>query len=143
VLCYGILILYGLLAFSVLGAISIGYLSRKEENDVITALILVTALGTGALFLGLSDKYATGAYALLFGQIVGVSFQQSIETVVLGSICILILAFLYRPLLLTSVSTEIAEARGVSTSFIQMCFLLLLGIGLCNQCTCSRCTALF
>jgi len=120
--------MYGLLGFSILGAILIGYLSRKEENDVITALILVAALGTGALFLGLTDKYAIGAYALLFGQIVGVSSQQVIETVVLGLICILILAFLYRPLLLTSVSKEIAEARGLSTSFFQMCFLLLVAI---------------
>lgn len=30
--------------------------------------------------------------------------------------------------MLTSVSKEIAEAKGVSTSFIQMCFLLLLGV---------------
>lgn len=120
--------IYGLLTFSVLGAILIGYLSKKERNDVITALILVAALGTGALFLGLTDRYANGAYVLLFGQIVGVSFKQAIETVVLGLICILVLGFLYRPLLLTSVSKEIAEARGISTSFFQMCFLLIVAI---------------
>ncbi|MDD3223149.1 MAG: iron chelate uptake ABC transporter family permease subunit [Clostridium sp.] len=120
--------MYGLLTFSVLGALLIGYLSKKEKNDVTTALILVAALGVGALFLGLTDKYAMGAYVLLFGQIVGVSFNQAIETVVLGTICIFVLLFLYRPLVLTSLSKEIAEARGVSTSFFQMCFLVLVGV---------------
>lgn len=120
--------IYGLLTFSVLGAVLIGYLSKKDKNDVTTALILVAALGVGALFLGLTDKYAMGAYALLFGQILGVSFNQVIETIVLGVICILVLLFLYRPLVLTAVSKEISESRGVSTSFFQMIFLVLVGV---------------
>lgn len=48
-------------------------MSKKERNDVVTALVLVIALGTGTLSLGLTNKYGTGAYSLLFGQIVGIS----------------------------------------------------------------------
>ena len=74
--------LYGLVAFAVGGALSIGVLGKSERHDVVTALILVAALGTGDLFLSLTDKYATGAYAMLFGQIVGVSAQQVWDSVV-------------------------------------------------------------
>ena len=119
---------YGLAAFAVGGALLIGYLGKKERNDVVTALVLVTALGTGALFLGLTNKYATGAYSLLFGQIVGVSSDQVLVTAVLGAVCLLFLAFLYRPLLLESVSSEIAAVRGVPVRFIEVSFLIVVGL---------------
>lgn len=120
--------LYGMAAFAVGGALLIGYLGNKERNDVITALTLVTTLGTGALFLGLTNKYATGSYALLFGQIVGISSDRVVETAVLGIACLLGLAFLYRPLLLASVSREIAQARGVPVRLLEICFLVIIGI---------------
>lgn len=120
--------LCGLAAFAVGGALLIGTLGRKERNDVVTALTLITALGTGALFLGLTDKYATGAYALLFGQIVGVSDNQVVSTAILGAFCLACLAFLYRPLLLASVSREIAQARGVPVRFLEISFLIVVGL---------------
>lgn len=120
--------LYGLAAFTVAGALLIGYLGRKERDDVVTALTLVTALGTGALFLGLTNDYAAGAYALLFGQIVGVSSIQVMETAVLGFICLLFICFLYRPLILVSLSPEIAQSRGMPVKFIEISFLLIIGV---------------
>ncbi|CAA7601977.1 ABC transporter, TroCD-like [Acididesulfobacillus acetoxydans] len=120
--------LYGLSVFAVGGALLIGYLGTRERNDVATALILVAALGTGALFLGLTNKYATGAYALLFGQLVGVSSEQIVTTAILSLICLLALAFLYRPLLLASVSKEIAQSRGIPVRWVEMCFMVIVGL---------------
>jgi len=120
--------IYGLSLFSIIGALLIGYLSNEERNDVVTALILVATLGIGALFLGLSDKYAAGAYALLFGQIVGISTEQVLDTAVLGIICLAAIIFLYRPLLLASISKEIAESRGIPVRFIEMCFMVVLAL---------------
>lgn len=120
--------IYGLSLFVVGGALLIGFFSKKERNDIITALCLVAVLGTGALFLGLSNKYAAGAYALLFGQIVGVSYEQVFQTAILGVICILGIIFLYRPLLLTSVSKDLAESRGIHVRLIEMIFMVVLGL---------------
>ncbi|WP_051624266.1 metal ABC transporter permease [Clostridium akagii] len=120
--------IYGLSMFSIIGALLIGYLSSEERNDVVTALILVATLGMGALFLGLSDKYAAGAYALLFGQIVGISVEQVIDTATLGLICLLAIIVLYRPLLLLSISKEIAESRGISVRLVEMCFMVVLAL---------------
>lgn len=120
--------IYGLSLFSIIGALLIGYLSDEEGNDVVTALILVATLGVGALFLGLSDKYAAGAYSLLFGQIVGVSTEQVIDTAVLGGLCVFLIIFLYRPLLLASISKEIAKSRGIPVRFLEMCFMVVLGL---------------
>lgn len=120
--------LYGLATFAVGGALLIGSLSNHEHDDVMTALIMATALGTGALFLSLSSRYASGAYALLFGQIVGISSVQVLAIAILGIICLLCFMVLYRPLLLTSVSQEIAKARGVPIHAVEMCFLVLVGL---------------
>lgn len=120
--------IYGLSVFAIGGSLLIGCLGKREHNDVITALILVAALGTGALFLGLSDKYAAGAYALLFGQILGVSSEQVKDTIILTFICLLCIGFLYRPLLLESVSREIAESRGITIRLLEMFFILVVGL---------------
>ncbi|MFT8872249.1 MAG: metal ABC transporter permease [Sporolactobacillus sp.] len=120
--------LYGLIAFSVCGALLIGSMSKKAHHDAITALMLVTSLGIGALFLGLSDRYASGAYALLFGQIVGVSTDQITGTAVVGVLCLIGLAVLFRPLLLASVSPDIAAARGVPLRMLEAALLVIVAL---------------
>ncbi|HBC96582.1 MAG TPA: metal ABC transporter permease [Clostridium sp.] len=120
--------IYGLSIFAVIGALLIGALGKKEHNDVITALILVGGLGFGALFLGLTNKYAAGSYALLFGQILGVSTDQIFSTIVLTIACLICMAFLYRPLLLESISKGIAESRGISVKLIEMLFILTVAL---------------
>lgn len=124
----GINPVYGLAAFAVGGALLIGYLEKRGHKDVVTALILTAALGIGALFLGLSNSYASGAYALLFGQIVGVNSGQVKDTVLVAAFCLAGLVFLYRPLLLSTVSGEIAGARGVPVHLIEIAFLVVIGI---------------
>ncbi|MFT8389819.1 MAG: metal ABC transporter permease [Sporolactobacillus sp.] len=120
--------LYGLIAFSVGGALLVGSLSKKAHHDVVTALMLVSGLGVGALFLGLTNQYASGAYALLFGQIVGVSSDQIVGTVAVGVLCLIALTCLYRPLLLATVSPEIAEARGVPIRRLDMGLLIIVAL---------------
>lgn len=125
---FGISPVYGLAVFAAGGALLIGYLEKRGRSDAVTALTLTGALGTGALFLGLSNNYASGAYVLLFGQIVGVDSGQLAGTAVGAALCLAGIAFLYRPLLLTTVSGDIAQARGVSVRFIDIAFLCLIGI---------------
>jgi zinc/manganese transport system permease protein len=121
--------LWGLVAFAVAGAVGMGLLGvRTHERDSTTALLLVAALGTGALFLVLNNTFATAAFSLLFGSIVGVSRAQVWETAVLALGCALALALLYRPLLFASVSPVSAEARGVPVRLLGALFLIVVGV---------------
>jgi len=121
--------LWGLLVFAVAGAVGVGVLGTGEHGrDAVTALILVAALGTGALFLALNNSYATAAFGLLFGSIVGISRAQLWETVACAVACLLALAVLYRPLLLTAVSPEAAAARGVPVRLVGVLFLVVVGV---------------
>ena len=118
----------GLGIFAVGGALGIGWLSRRGRHDVATALSLVLMLGLGALFLSFSVEYAAAVYSLLFGEVLGVPAYDLLPMAGLGLACILAIALLYRPLLLTSITPEVAEARGVRPGRIETGFLLVVAL---------------
>jgi len=124
----GISTLIGLAAFALLGALGIGSMSRRGRHDVATALALVLMLALGAAFLSRTTEYEPEIYSLLFGEVLGVSTSEILPTAGLGIICIAAVAVIYRPLMLSSVTPEIAEARGIPSRRIELCFLIVLAL---------------
>jgi len=124
----GVSALLGLGVFSLAGALTIGLLGRRGRHDVATALALVMMLGLGALFLSFSEEYAQAVYSLLFGEVLGISSNDIAPTAILGLLCIAAIAILYRPLMLSSVLPEVAEAHGVSRFRMEMLFLVVLAL---------------
>jgi zinc/manganese transport system permease protein len=125
----GVAPLWGLVVFALGGAIGLGVLGVNEHGrDATTALVLVAALGLGALFIALNSTYATEAFSLLFGTIVGISRDQVWQTGVLALACLVGLAILYRPLLLATVNAQMAAARGVPVRLLGSLFLMLVGV---------------
>ena len=125
----GISTLLGLAVFSLLGALGIAALSRRRgRHDVATALTLVMMLALGAAFLSRTSEYEPEIFSLLFGQILGVSSTQLLPVAILGALCIVAIIGLYRPLTLSSVVPDIAEARGVRGFRIEVCFLIVVAL---------------
>jgi zinc/manganese transport system permease protein len=104
----GINPLVGLGVFSLGAALGIGALGRRGKADVATALALVMMLALGAAFLSQSTEYEPQIFSLLFGEILGVSTGELLPIAVLGLVCIVAIAVLYRRLMLTSIVPEIA-----------------------------------
>jgi zinc/manganese transport system permease protein len=129
----GINVIWGLAVFAVAGALGIGALGgegrgRKARNDVVTALALVVMLGLGALFVSISSQYAEETYALLFGEVFGVSQGEVLPIVGLGVVAAAAIGVAFRPLMLTSALPEVAEARGVSTRRVDLYFLIVMAL---------------
>lgn len=124
----GLSTLLGLGVFAAAGAITIALLGRRAGHDVATALAVVTMLALGALFLSLGSAYAPEVYALLFGQVLGVSGGQLLPIVGLGATAVAGVGVLYRPLMLSSVNPEVAETRGVRAGMVELAFLLVLAL---------------
>jgi zinc/manganese transport system permease protein len=124
----GVSTLLGLGVFSVLAALGIGALGRRGRHDVATALGLVVMLALGALFLSQSTGYEPEIFSLLFGEVLGVSSNEILPVLVLGLICIAAIAVLYRPLTMSSVVPDIAEAKGVSNYQVEMAFLVVVAL---------------
>lgn len=120
--------LLGLGTFAVGAALGIGWLGRRGRHDVVTALALVMMLALGAAFLSHTTEYSAEIFALLFGELFGVSNSEILPTAILAVACIVAIAVLYRPLLLSSAVPEIAEAKGIRTHRIEMAFLVVLAL---------------
>ncbi len=124
----GISTLTGLTVFSILGALGIGALGRRGRHDVVTALALVMMLALGAAFLSRTSQYEPEIYSLLFGEVLGVSSTQILPVAILSLACIAATAVLYRPLMLSSIVPEIAEAKGIRGHRIEIAFLLVVAL---------------
>ena len=124
----GINTLIGFGVFALAGALSIGALGRRGRHDVATALTLVLMLGLGALFVSLSVEYTPEVYSLLFGEILGVSTSELIPTAALAVVCVVAIALLYRPLMLSSLLPDVAEARGIASQRISLAFLAVVAL---------------
>ena len=114
--------------FHTLRCVGIGWLSKRGRHDVVTALALVFLLGLGDLFLNMGHAYAPAVFSLLFGEILGVDVSQVWQTCILGGLATIIMLILYRPLMMTSVAPESAQARGISTRGLNVAFLVVVAI---------------
>lgn len=124
----GINTLIGVAAAALAGALGIGWLGRRGQRDVATALALVVMLGLGALFLSFSTEYAPEIYSLLFGEVLGVSTTEIAPVAILGALSIAAILALFRPLLLTSLMPELAEARGIRAGRVELAFLVVVAV---------------
>jgi zinc/manganese transport system permease protein len=118
--------LIGLGVFSVCAALGIGAMGRRGRADAVTALALVMMLALGAAFLSQSTEYEPQIFSLLFGEVLGVSSGEILPVALLGLVCIVAVAVLYRRLMLTSVVPKIAEAKGLKPHRVEMLFLLVV-----------------
>ncbi len=119
----------GLLSFTLGAGIAIGALgNRLRGRDVTIGIVLAWALGLGVLFISLYRGYATEAYALLFGQILGISTSDVLATLAAGVITMAALIAVYRPLLFSSVDEDLAGAKGVPVTALSIVFMAILAV---------------
>ncbi len=113
------------------GAMDMIGVQRVRGRDLATGIVLGAAIGLSALFLYLDTTAGatTGAPAqILFGSIFTITAGTIPAIVILGVIAIACIAIVWRPLLLATVSTDIAAARGVPVRVVGLLFMLALAI---------------
>jgi zinc/manganese transport system permease protein len=121
--------LVGLLAFTIGGGLGMAALGKRAATrDVQIGTVLAFMLGLGVLFISLYKGYATEAYSLLFGEILGISSGDVLVTAIAAVLILLAVAVLYRPLLFTSLDEDVAEAKGVPVRAIGAAFLVVLAV---------------
>jgi zinc/manganese transport system permease protein len=118
----------GMGVFAVAGALAVTTLGRRGRNDVVIALSLVVMLAFGALFLSIGNQYSAEVFALLFGQILGVSGAEVLPIALLGAVCVIAVVVGYRRLMLSSVLPEMAAARGIRPLGMSVFFALIVAI---------------
>ncbi len=106
-------------------------IQRPRGRDLATGIVLGAGIGLAALFLYLvtTQRSTTGAtVTILFGSVFAIP-SSTIPLVLLLSLLVLALMLaLHRPLLLSSVSPEMAAARGIPVRLIGGLYLLALAL---------------
>jgi zinc/manganese transport system permease protein len=121
--------IFGLLLGSTLGALAIAALGRRATNrDTQIGIVLAFALGLGLLFIRLFPEYASEAYAILFGDIIGISTNALLITLIASWFILAAVGVLYRPLLFASLDEDVAEAKGMPMLVIGMAFMLVVAV---------------
>lgn len=127
----GISPVYGLLLFTSTGGTSIALLGRRAaQRDVQIGIVLSFLLGLGVLFISLYTGYATEAYSILFGQILGISSNDVLLTLIVSLVIMAAIVVVYRPLLFSSLDEEVAEAKGMPTLLLGIIFMLLVAVAI-------------
>jgi zinc/manganese transport system permease protein len=119
----------GLLLFTLAGALGMGVLGKRlYTQELAVGMVLAMALATGLLFISLYKGYATNVYAILFGEVLGITQSQVLLSLTTGFVTILVIAILARPLLFATLDPEVAQARGLPVAILGGIFLILLGL---------------
>jgi zinc/manganese transport system permease protein len=89
-------------------------------------------MGLTALLLALatqSRSAGNASMAVLFGSLFSVNPDIIPYVAAFAALCILALAVIWRPALLSTASPALARARGVRTGAVDAAFMIVLGIG--------------
>jgi zinc/manganese transport system permease protein len=104
---------------------------RARGRDVATGVVLGAALGLAALLLYLNSvsQSTTGAtVTILFGSIFTLAPATLPLAVALAAVVLAATLTLFRPLLLASISPELAAARGIAVRRVGLLYLLALAL---------------
>ena len=125
----GLAPLFGLLVFTIGGAVAMAALGPRAANrDVQIGTVLAFMLGLGLLFISLYSGYASEAYSILFGEILGISRSSVLTTLAAAGVLLAVVVLIYRPLLLSCLDEEMAEARGLPVSWLGAAFMVLVAV---------------
>lgn len=118
----------GAVAGAVVAAIVLAVLGLKEQQDSAIGVVMSFGLGLSVLFIYLYPGNSSTAFALLTGQIVGVSSASvwllaAVAVVVIGAIVLW-----WRPILFASVDPVLAAAAGVPVRAVAVGFAVLVGL---------------
>lgn len=125
-------VLLGYIAFAVAAALVIGLTALRGTDErretAVVGTVQAFALSSGFLFVSLSHRNVSSAQALLFGSVLGVTQSQVVTLALVAGAVLCVLVVVGRPLLFASIDREVASARGVPVSLLDMVFLTLLAV---------------
>ena len=104
---------------------------RRRGRDVATGVVLGAALGLAALFLylGAQQSSTTGAsFTILFGSLFAITPSTVPALITSALLALATVVVLARVLLLSSLSPDIAAARGVPVRAVGVAFLMALAV---------------
>ena len=118
-------------AVAAAGVMELIGVQRARGRDLATGIVLGAGFGLAALFLflGTTNTSTTGAtVTILFGSIFALDPSILPLVLALGAVALGIVVVLYRPLLISSLSPDLAAARGVPVRLVGTLYLIAMAV---------------
>jgi ABC-type Mn2+/Zn2+ transport system permease subunit len=124
----GINLFLGAGAWGVITALAIGGIVRRRPigSDAAIGVVTTASFALGLALVQLYGSPGQNADALLFGNVLGVTFADVWLIVAVSIGAALFIGFGYRQLLFTTFDTEVAKATGVRTGLVDGLLMVLL-----------------
>jgi len=122
---------FAAVAIAAAGVMELIGIQRPRGRDLATGIVLGAGLGLAALLLYFEAVYhnTTGATAtIVFGSPLAIPSSTIPLVVALSVLALGLILALFRPLLLSSISPEVAAARGIPVRLVGVLYLLALAI---------------
>lgn len=126
-LLLGVSVTMGAVVGAVLASVVLALLGMREQDST-TGVVLAFGMGLSVLFIYLYPGRTTEAYALLTGQIVGVSGASLGTLAVITVLVVVVIGILWRPLLFATVDPILAAASRVPVKLLTTIFAIIIGV---------------
>ncbi|WP_439425255.1 metal ABC transporter permease [Oenococcus alcoholitolerans] len=100
----------------------------EEKRDAATSSISALFMGMGVLFLSLSNKNASYATGILFGTIVGISWTNVVQILIISLIVLILTLAIYRPLKFDSFDPVGARISKNKNGLINVLFIIMMAL---------------
>lgn len=117
-----------LIACSIVIALFIVTLQNQRflTSDTVLGILAHSTLASGLILASFFPELQVDLMSYLFGDILLVSLTEVIWIYLVGMIVILLLIFLWRPLLAMTVHEEIAQVEGTKTNAMKLALMLMI-----------------
>ena len=121
--------LVAMLVFGIIWALLVCLIrhSGSASADTIISVFSSTSVAAGLLILSRGGKFAKYS-SLLIGDILAVTPEDLLFLLLALFAAVAVWAFLYNPLLMTSVDPVLARSRGIRTRLIESAFVVLVAV---------------
>jgi zinc transport system permease protein len=122
--------IWGALIVALLGAAGLEALRVRGRltGDLSLALIFYLGIATGAVGLSLAGRFNTSILAVLFGSLFALSWADVGLIALLGALVVLVVLFIYRPLLAVALDEETARAAGLPVDLLNLVLVALTAL---------------
>ena len=115
---------------AVLTAILIGFVSRRGliKYDTAIGILFVGAFAAGILIISRQNNYTPDLFSFVFGNVLGVSWNDVWTTAALSAVILLLVLLFYKEILFVAYDPSMAAASGLPVAAIQYGLLALVGV---------------
>ena len=127
---FGANIFLGALIWAVPASLGISLVSRRSgiRLDAVIGVLFAGGFAVGIILLNTSENYAGDLMSILFGNVLGASWNDVLAVGLLAGGVLLVVWLLYKELVFATYDAAVAEASGVPVRFLEYLLPLLVAL---------------